>query len=427
MSNVGQDDNRIQDSLRFLSDASEVLASSLAYETTLESVARLAVPTFADWCAVDIIEDTGQVRRLAVAHIDPAKVQWALEFQRRAPYDPDAPAGVPKVLRTGEPEFYPNVTDEMLVASIPDPERLAIAREIGFTSAMIVPLIARGRTLGAITLVSAESGHHYTDEDLQVARHLARRSALAVDNARLYQDAQRALEIRSRFLSIASHELQTPITLISGYMQVLTGGLSADSLANPRAVRALEVVNRNIIRMRRLIHELLDASRIEAGSLEFRYTECDLAEVVREAVIDMRVMEPKIEFVLKAPEGPVPGRMDRQRIETVINNLLTNAVRYGNRAGRVEVTLDTDGESCRLSVRDYGIGVPPEQRERIFEQHFRAANAEQFQGGLGLGLFISKTIIDRHGGTIGVEDAPGGGSIFYFTLPILPASHQATT
>lgn len=184
--------------LSFLAAASEALSSSLDYATTLQRVAQLAVPRLADWCAVDIVDEDGAVSRLAIAHIDPDKAAWAHELSRRSPFNPDAPLGLARVLRTGEPEYYPELTDEMIAAAARDEETLVAARALGLRSAMIAPLVARGRTLGAITLVRAESGHHYIPDDLTLVGELARRAALAVDNAHLYAAEQRARESAER-------------------------------------------------------------------------------------------------------------------------------------------------------------------------------------------------------------------------------------
>jgi PAS domain S-box-containing protein len=189
---------RAAEALRFLSEASAALTSSLDYRATLARVARLAVPQLADWCAVDVREEDGSTHQLAVEHENPEKVAWAHELQQRYPPDADAPRGVPEVLRSGRSEFYPDVTDEMLVAAARDPEHLRLMRRMSFTSAMVVPLVARGRTLGAITLVSAESGRRYDSADLELAEELARRAALAVDNAKLYDEAQKEISERNR-------------------------------------------------------------------------------------------------------------------------------------------------------------------------------------------------------------------------------------
>jgi PAS domain S-box-containing protein len=189
---------RVEETQRFLAEAGEVLSSSLDYRITLSSVARLAVPILADWCAVDVLKENGSVERLVVVHQDPEKVTWARELQERYPPDPEAPSGVPNVLGTGRSELYPEITDEMLEAAARDDEHLRLIHEVGFTSAMIVPLVASGRTMGAISLVSAESGRHFGETDLRLAEDLARRAALAVDNARLYGEAQREIAERGK-------------------------------------------------------------------------------------------------------------------------------------------------------------------------------------------------------------------------------------
>jgi PAS domain S-box-containing protein len=175
---------------KFLAESSTTLASSLDYETTLATIAKLAVPHFADWCGIDMVIGDGEVSRLAVAHIDPEKVVWARELQERYPPNPSEPHGIYNVLRTGQSEFYPEIPDELLIQTARDEEHLKVMRQIGISSAMIVPLKARGKTLGVITFVNSESVRHHTPEDLALAEDLANRAALAVDNARLYQVEQ---------------------------------------------------------------------------------------------------------------------------------------------------------------------------------------------------------------------------------------------
>ncbi|MDQ4105735.1 MAG: DUF4118 domain-containing protein [Actinomycetota bacterium] len=185
------------DNLRLLAEISAELSSSLDYRATLTSMARLAVPALADWCSVDVLEN-GFINRLAMAHQNPEKARWARELQRRYLPDPDTQHGVPQVLRTGDSEFYAEITDEMLATLARDEEHLRLLRTVGFTCAMVVPLVARGRTLGAITLVSAESGRRYGNADLELAEEMGRRAGLAIDNARLYEEAQDEIAERRR-------------------------------------------------------------------------------------------------------------------------------------------------------------------------------------------------------------------------------------
>lgn len=230
-----------QDFAPYLAEASEMLASSLDYQATLTSLAHLAVPRLADWCAIDMLEEDGSIKLLAVTHKDPGKGTWGHELRHRYPPDPDAPHGVPRVLRSGKPEFYREVTEEMLVATARDAEHLHIMREVGFTSVMILPLVARGRTLGAITLVLAESGRRYEDGDLALGEALAQRAALAVDNARLYSEAQREIAERER----AEEEARGSRSQLEVILQAIADGVTAQDstgrviYANEGAARTL--------------------------------------------------------------------------------------------------------------------------------------------------------------------------------------------
>jgi GAF domain-containing protein len=194
---AGQTEN--QEALRFLADSSEALSSSLDYHATLASVARLSVPQLADWCAVDMVdEEDGTLERLAVVHEDPEKVSLAQELQERYPPDADAPYGLPQVLRSGRPELMPEIPQSLIEQNVSDEEHRALLNGLGLTSYMVVPLMVRERTIGAITFVSAESGRHYEESDLELAQELARRAALAVDNARLYEEARQEIAERGR-------------------------------------------------------------------------------------------------------------------------------------------------------------------------------------------------------------------------------------
>jgi PAS domain S-box-containing protein len=234
-------DPTAQDLASYLAEASEMLASSLDYQATLASLTRLAVPRLADWCAIDILEEDGSINQLAVTHKDPGKDAWGRELRRRYPPDPDAPRGVPRVLRSGEPEFYSEVTDEALVAAARDAEHLRIMRQVGFTSVMILPLVARGRTLGAITLVTAESGRRYEAGDLAVAEDLARRAALAVDNARLYEEAQKEIAERER----AEEELRGSWSQLDVILRGIADGVTAQDPTG-RVIYANETAARTV-------------------------------------------------------------------------------------------------------------------------------------------------------------------------------------
>jgi K+-sensing histidine kinase KdpD len=265
---------RAEESARYLARATEALSASLDYETTLAELTHVVVPEFADWCAVDIIDEDGKVKQLAVTHVDPDKVRWAYELNRRYPPDPNRDTGVHNVLRTGKPQLYADIPEEMLVASAVDDEHLKIIRELDIRSAMVVPLIARGRTLGAMTLVSTESRRRYTESDLELAMELARRAALAVDNARLHKaelDARHAAEAanlaKTQFLAVMSHELRTPLNAIAGYAELMRMGIRGPITAEQQA--DLDRIKRSQRNLLSLINDVLNYAKLEAGHIEF--------------------------------------------------------------------------------------------------------------------------------------------------------------
>lgn len=406
----------IEGNLRFLAEASKVLGSSLDYRTTLATVAQLGVPEIADWCAVNMLTEDGGIEQLAVAHVDPAKTQWARELNAANPPDPNAPTGVPNVLRTGRSEFYPVVTDEMLVAAAKNEEELALIRRIGFSSAMTVPLRIQERAIGAITFVAAESGRHYTGADLAFAEEVAGRAALAVENARLYRDAQRAIAVRDEFMSLASHELKTPVTSLKMYTQVLQR--QAERRGDADLADRLDKMDRQTDKLTGLINDLLNVARIQTGQLEYVDETVDLNAIVHECVDTIQPTTTKHHIIV---EGTVEGRVwgDSERIGQVVTNLLTNAIKYSPRADRVIVRLDTRDGKAIVSVRDFGIGIDAEHQEKIFEQFYRVSDpSEKTYPGLGLGLFIAGEIVKRHGGTITVQSASGEGTTFTLALPL---------
>lgn len=407
---------RLEENLRFLAEANKVLGSSLDYRTTLATVARLGVPEIADWCAVDMLAENGAIERLAVAHVDPEKVAWAIELNESRPPDPDAPTGLPHVLRSGRSEFYPVITDEMLVAAAQNEEDLALVRRVGFSSVMIVPLTVGERTIGALTFVAAESGRHYTPADLAFAEEVAARAALAVENARLYTAAQSAVAVRDEFMALASHELKTPVTSLKMYTQVLQR--QADRRGEADLADRLGRMDRQLDKLTGLINDLLDVARIQGGRIEYTDEAVDLNAVVGEAVADVQPTAAKHQIAIEgAIEGLVWG--DRERLGQVVTNLLTNAVKYSPQADRVVVHLGTDERGASIAVQDFGIGIGEEHLPRLFEQFYRVSDpSEKTFPGLGIGLYIASEIVRRHGGDIRVTSELGVGTTFTVALPL---------
>jgi PAS domain S-box-containing protein len=410
---------RNEEGRAFLARASEELASSLDYQTTLASVARMVVPTLADWCTIDVLEDDKTIKRVAVAHVDPSKVEWARQLQQRYPENPDAPYGVPHVLRTGEPELYPEIPDSLLVASARDAEHLQLMRDIGFTSAMVIPLVAHGRPLGAVSFIRTESARPYGPDDVALAENLAGRAALAIDNARLYRTAQQANRLKDEFLATLSHELRTPLTAILGWSHLLRAGdMDAANTTN-----ALEIISRNARSQAQLIDDLLDVSRIITGKLRLDVRQIDPSSFIEAAIEALRPASEakgvRIQKVMDTGVTSVAG--DPARLQQVIWNLLANAIKFTPRGGRVQVRLERINSHVELSISDTGVGIKPEFLPHVFDRFRQADQTSTRQhGGLGLGLAIVRHLVELHGGTVHAESAgEGQGATFTVKLPLI--------
>ena len=397
--------------LRILSDASRVVASSLDYDTTLSNLASVLVPELADWSAVEILDEGSVPRVVAIAHTDPDKAAAAHALRREYPHDPSATMGVMNVLRTGKSELYADVTDATLTAAARDERHLAMVRALEMHSIMVVPLRAGGRALGTLTLVSGRGSRRYDTSDLAFAEELASRAAVAVANAQLHRETREAMRGREEFLSVASHELNTPLTSLRLLVEMLRRpGADAGKTA-----KRIEHVERQVLRMTSLVHDLLDVSRIVGGHLALTLERVDLAAVVRD--VASRFEGGAVPFHLRVDEGAV-GLWDALRVEQVVTNLLGNAVKYGEgRAVDVAVAVDAARGKATLTVVDHGIGIAPENQARIFQKFERAVSVRHF-GGFGLGLWITRQAVVALGGTVRVVSAQGEGSTFEVELPL---------
>ncbi len=413
------DRKQAEERARFLIEASEVLASSLDYATTLQSVARLAVPRIADWCTIDMLRDDGGIERLVVAHEDPRQVERALELNRRYPMDRSSPFGPAQVLRTSQPELAHEIPDSILRAVAQDQIHLQELRRLGFISFVSVPLIARDRALGVLTFATAQSGRRYVPADLPLVEDLARRVALAVDNAQLFGQAQRAIRARDQFLSIAAHELRTPVASIRGYAQLLLRRLGKGTLTEtlPTYLRTIEAATD---RLTVLTDDLLDVSRIRLGNLPLRPKPLDLCDVVGDiAARYEEVFGDRHPVDVETSGGSCRVVADADRVEQVLSNLMDNAAKYSPNGGTIRLLMRGDDAGVTIEVRDAGIGLPPGSSASIFEPFGRAENAvQQNLPGLGLGLYICRSIIERHGGRIwATSEGEGRGTTVGFWIP----------
>ncbi len=406
---------RVEGSLRLLADAGAELGTLLEPESTARSVAALATRELADWCLMVTREGEG-IRAAAFAHRDPGKAALGAELERLLPEPGGAPFGVAGVLAGGERELLPEISAEAFGPGAARPELMRLMRGLGAESAMTVPLQARHQVLGAILYVSASPQHRYGERDLLVAEELGRRAALALANARLYHEAQAAIRQREEFLSIAAHELRTPLATLQLATQSIllvldSSPLSVDFLR----ARAL-AGERQTLRLSRLINDLLDVSAMKAGQMRIQRENMDLVAAVQAVLNRMHhdLTRKGIDVTVHAP-GAAMGRWDPDRLEQIITNLLTNAVKYGERRP-VQVSALAEGEWARLEVADQGIGMSAEVRGRLFQAFERGISATHY-GGLGLGLYITAQIVRAHGGTISVRSTPEEGSTFTVELP----------
>ena len=404
---------------RFLAEASTVLTTSLDYHTTLENLTYLVVPRLADLCVIDMSDENGGLERVAIAHTDSSKEELARQMSSRHPHDLNGAHPIVKALRTGRPALASEITDEMLTAAYPIEEQREVVRELGLKSYMIVPLIVRGHTLGVITFVIAETERRYTEADLAFAEALARRAAMAVDNARLYGEAEQANRLKDEFLATLSHELRTPLTSILGWSRLLRDG-GLDELDEGRALEAIE---RNALSQKQLIDDILDVSRIITGKLHINRQSVTLVPVIEAAVDSIRpAAEAKhieIRLDLASRAGMVSG--DPDRLQQVIWNLLSNAVKFTPEHGRVEVRLERSGSSAQIEVSDTGRGISREFLPHVFDR-FRQADqtTTRSHGGLGLGLSVARHLVELHGGTVKVESGgEGQGATFTVNLPLV--------
>jgi|GEM_PF-2696563 len=377
----------------FLAEASRILGASLDHEANLRQLARLVVPTFADSCAIDLIENNGPLKRITHCAIDPST----------------------HLLIDRESQFRP-IEEEL--THLLESQRASLSAKPGAAastgaSRLVVPMIAP-RVRGAITFAMERSGRSFPQTEIEIGEELGRRAAAAVEHSRLFKEAEEAVQARDDFLSVASHELNTPLTALQLQIELLLQQVKSEptSLQN-RVDRA----QRQVMRITKLIRNLLDVSRISSGKLALEIEDVDLCEVLREGVERLEETRRRAgsSLHISAP-GPVIGRWDRMRIEQVVSNLLINAIKYGE--GRpIEVSVDKADDLAYLKVRDSGIGIPPEEQARIFDRFSRAHSAQRY-GGFGLGLWIVRQIVDALGGTIEVRSKPGEGSTFLVKLPL---------
>ncbi|MFT3764409.1 MAG: GAF domain-containing protein [Minicystis sp.] len=374
---------REESAARFLAEASRRLVTSLDPEATLRHIAEIPVPELCDACVVCL---DGEV----------------------SPFAPFAAAGLPdaaaphicEALRRGRPDI-----DEALAA-------------LELSSRVSVPLATRGRHLGLLCLLSRAPGR-FDASTLALSEELGRRAALALDNARLHRAIREALQLRDEFLTVASHELKTPLTSMSLQAQHLEQRAHRRQAGQPeRDARAFAMFRRQLGRLVGLVDQMLDFSLIQAGRLDLRREDCDITGLVRDVLARLEAQLANAGCPVTLVEvGPVHGRWDRSRVEQVAMILLANAMKYGANKP-IRVGVEQQGAAVDLWVEDQGAGISSDDQRRIFDRFERVVPVRHHDCGLGLGLYIARHIVLAHGGTIRVESEPGHGARFVVRLPL---------
>ena len=402
----------------FLAEATLTLTSSVDYGHALRTLAGLAVPYLADYCAFDVINLEGAMERSATAHVLPEKAQIAEDIRARYG-DPGVSTSPQQVMRARTVSLIRDVNDQTLATiARGDNERLAKLRSLGLVSYMCLPIVAHDRAIGAMTIANAESGRHFSDEDVRIAQDLATRTALAVETAQSYSQLQSANRLKDEFLATLSHELRTPLNAVLGYARMLQSG----AIPEDKVPQAIEVINRNAAALAQIVEDVLDVSRIVLGKSRLKVEPTDIAVVVEDAVATVKPAADakgiRVKCILGNGTATVDG--DHSRLQQVLWNLLSNAVKFTPTGGSIEVRVAQDDGHVEIVVSDTGIGFSPSFQPHVFER-FRQAESgtTRLHGGLGLGLAIARHIVEMHGGRIEAESpGEGKGATFSVLLPL---------
>jgi signal transduction histidine kinase/PAS domain-containing protein len=398
---------------RTVAEASQRLAEAFEEGDVVGSIIRLALPRLADWCFVHELAEDGQLRLLEFAHIDPMKTFLLRDLLQNRPNWGEPGPDTREALKDQKSRIYPDVTEELIRERVVNHEQWELVRQLGLVSMMILPLVARGRTVGVIRFGSAESRRRFTPDDLMLAEELARHSAYAIDNARLYRKTREAVQQREDLMAIISHDLRNPLNVV-----VLSARQLTSEASQGAGCKNADIILRAASRMQNLVRNLMDFAAVGAGQLlSIERKEVDVEPVIVEVLssFDKPSRDAGV-ALLREVEADLPHvSCDPDRFIQVLENLVSNALKVTPSGGTVTIRAARDDNYIRFSVADTGPGIPTEELPHLFERYFRG----RFKAGkgLGLGLPIAKALVEGHGGRIWAESEPGRGSVFHFTLP----------
>ena len=401
---------------RFLSDASAMFAATTTdLQMTLASLARLSIPYLGDLCSVVVLDELGEIKRTAINHRKAPRLKLARLIGERYPLNRAEPFGVGEVLRTGKAAIYRDISDAMVEKAARDEHHLKLLRRLGIRSAMVVPLLARGRTLGAVTLAITESPRRYGKADLALAEDLGRRAGLAIDNAGLYTELEKALEAKDEFLGLMSHELRTPITTIYGGARMIRS--RGDRLDNEQKDRLMTDIEQESERLFRMVEDLLALARVELGQAPA--TEPILLQrTIEKVAASFGQRKSGRPLELDIEEGLPPVAAQAVYVEQVLRNLLSNADKYSPTGLPILIRGRRADGGVDVSVVDRGPGIASEETELIFERFYRSNEAPRLASGAGLGLTVCKRLIEAQEGRVWARPNDFGGLEVGFFLPL---------
>ena len=406
----------VKDKVRFLLEAGRILSSTLDYNVTLISVSKLIVDNIADFCIIDVLED-GKINRVVVKTSKKSNQAIANKMFKFLP-DPRNKKAIYEAAHTSSSILIKKVTKEWIEGVSSSKEEKKVTEELNLKSLIFAPLISRGKVIGVLSVGSMDENFSYTEEDESFVNSLALRAGLAVDNSRLYSEAQNALRLRDEFLSIASHELKTPLTSILLSLQFVLRHLQKEKKVDKQIISALKIGIAQSKSLSALMNDLLNISVISTGILKIEPEKTDLIQIINDSIEGFHLKSKKenVKIDFKHKEKHILGMWDKIRIGEVFSNILSNALKYGK--GKPIIVVAKKGKSkVTVEIKDKGIGISKDEMGQIFELFRRTKVAIEYKG-MGVGLYISRQIIEAHGGKLTVKSKEMKGSTFTITLPL---------
>jgi signal transduction histidine kinase/CheY-like chemotaxis protein len=406
-----------EDRLRFMVESGKILSLTADFHKRLTQKARLAVPLLADWCAIDLVSGKS-TERVVTIHQKQDMLDFLKEYYQKYPPDPSSPNSIYNAIKQQSPRFFPVVTDDLLRSFAQSPEHFADLKRLQLKSVLIVPIVSRGKGLGALTLAYAESGRTYTEDDLQFFKEFCAHLGVVIDNARLYEAIKKRDGAKDLFLASLSHELRNPLAPIKSSLEILK---MKD--APPELREEFDVIEHQFDHMARLLNDLLEVTRFTHSKISLSLTPVDLRVVVDRALKSSGTFLENADVTLHRSfaDEPIYVHADETRIEQAVTNLMSNAAKFTPAGGSIWVDVEQEqGRAC-IRIKDNGAGIHADDLPNIFNMYYQGASTrDQASTGLGIGLLLVHRIISLHQGAIEARsEGPGKGSEFVISLPTL--------